>query len=227
MTKQDIPDSTGTEKVLTDLTPKEFEAELSKFQEALKNDAFKDVSAYDVLGLEKPQAAPTPEDKQSLVNKETIERLLPAYKTAREELIGAGYDFKESESKMSEGEKDIHARLEKQAVAKFAEQKADILKIDPDFPTKIVEDLNISTDDKVAVMIGQKEIVSRNSDSVKKVQDELTKLTSELKEVKMSAPSEDKKEEATGKDIVAQMQAKFGTKTEVDKSVEDKKGETE
>lgn len=217
--KQEIPETKGTSLDLSKLSPEEMKVELAKFQEALKGDAFKDINAYEALGLEAPKAD-TSEERISQANRETIDRLLPAYNKVREELASAGFDFKSSDSKMSEAEKEIHVRLEKQATAKFAEQKAEVTKIDPDFPTEIIEGLKISTDDKTIVMAGVKEVVSRNSEAVQKLKDELTKVTSELQTVKLSAPKEDEPEALTGDNKVSAAIAKFGLKVETEEKTE-------
>lgn len=214
MTKQEIPKVESETKKLTDLSKEDFATELAKFQEALKSDSFKDVDAYKALGLEAPKPEPTVTEKQKAVNLETIERLIPAYEKVREELTAAGHEFKVSDSKMSDGEKEIHARLEKQAIAKFGEKKDEISKIDADFDLSAVEALDISTDDKVAVAQVIKEAVSRNSESITKIKDELDGVTSELKEVKMSSPQSTKPTEQSGGDLVKSAMAKFGLKEE-------------
>lgn len=212
--KQEIPKKVEDSKKLEDLSKEDFTIELAKFQEALKSDAFKDVDAYDTLGLEAPKPEPTATEKQKVINQETVERLLPAYEKSREELIAAGYEFKTSDSKMSDGEKEIHARLEKQAVAKFGEKKDEISKIDEDFDMTAIEALDITTDDKVAVAQVIKEAVSRNSESVAKIKGELDGVTSELQEVKMSSPQTKESKDQSGDDLVKSAMAKFGLKAE-------------
>lgn len=210
MAKQEPPKVETDAEKLSKLSADEMKSELAKFQEALKSDTFKDLNTYEAIGLEEPKPEPSKEEKDEATNKATIERLLPAYTKSREELIKAGYDLSEKETKMSDGEKEIHERLEKQALAKFAEQKSEVLKIDPDYPVKDIEDLPISTDDKVAIMTSQKAIAERNTEAVKKVQEELTKTSGELKEVKMSAPGEEDKPAPDGEGKIKEALAKMG-----------------
>lgn len=211
MTKQEPPITKEETKKLADLTVEDMTSKLAEIQEALLNNpTFKDIDQYKALGLTKPEEKKEETKKQ--INQEAIDRLLPILDKTRVELTEAGYEFP-TVSKMSDGEKALHEKLEVIAVAKFAEQKADILKIDPDYPVKEIEDLNISTESKISVMTANKAIAERNVDAVKKVKSELDTTVTELKEVKLSSPKEPEKD-STGESKVNEQLAKFGMKVE-------------
>jgi len=222
--KQETPKTNETAKKLTDLSKEEMISKLAEFQEALKDPTFKDIDARKALGFEPADITVIEKElKTKVKNEEAIKRLLPILDQTKVELVEAGYEFS-SETKMSDGEKKIHAEVEKLSLAKFAEQKAEVLKIDPDYPVKEIEDLQIPTGDKVAVMTVNKAIAERNVEAVTKGKKEFDALTSELKEVKLAAPAEPKKD-ATGESVVNATLAKFGMKVEETKA--DNKSEKE
>ena len=215
--KQETPKTETKDKKLSELSKEEMTSKLAEFQEALKSDTFKDIDQYKALGLERADKTIIERDMKTQVkNEEAIKRLLPIFDKTKVELIEAGYEFK-SETKMSEGEIKIHEEVEKLSLAKFAEQKAEVLKIDPDYPVKEIEDLKIPTGDKVAVMTVNKTIAERNVEAIAKGKKEFDTLTSELKEVKLAAPADPKKD-VTGESIVNETLAKFGMKVEEPKA---------
>lgn len=219
MTKQEPPITKEDTKKLADLNVEEMTSKLAEIQEALLNNpTFEKIDQYKALGLTKPEEKKDENKKQ--INQEAIDRLLPILDKTRVELTEAGYEFP-TVSKMSEGEKALHEKLEVIAVAKFAEQKSDILKIDPDYPVKEIEDLKIPTESKIAVMNASKEIAERNVEAVKKVKSELDTTVTELKEVKLSSPKEPEKD-STGESKVNEQLAKFGMKVEVEEKTGNK-----
>lgn len=221
MTKQEPPITKDTTKKLADISVEDMTSKLAEIQEALLNNpTFKDIDQYKALGLTKPEDKPKEKENKKQINQEAIDRLLPILDKTRVELTEAGYEFP-TVSKMSEGEKALHEKLEVIAVAKFAEQKSDILKIDPDYPVKEIEDLKIPTESKIAVMNASKEIAERNVEAVKKVKSELDTTVTELKEVKLSSPKEEETD-STGESKVNEQLAKFGMKVEVEENTGNK-----
>lgn len=225
MTKQEPPVTKEETKKLADLTAEEMTSKLAEIQEALLNNpTFKDIDKFKALGVEKPEEKKEETTKKQ-INQEAIDRLLPILDKTRVELTEAGYEFP-TVSKMSDGEKALHEKLEVIAVAKFAEQKADILKIDPDYPVKEIEDMNIPTESKISVMTANKAIAERNVEAVKKVKSELDTTVTELKEVKLSSPKEPEKD-STGESKVNEQLAKFGMKVEEETGNKSEKGKKE
>ena len=205
------PKTKPEENPLTKLSPEEVESKLAQFQEALKDNKFKGIDIYKAIGLEKPVEV-NPEDEAKKVK---IESLTKTYNESIDALKELGVDLtpKPEESKMSEADKIISERLEKQGQAKFAEQKSDLLKQDPDYPIEIIEKLKLPIEDKLVIMAAQKEITQRNVDAIKTVKDELDVVVKERDDIKIGAPAEEKGDK-TGADIVKEQAAKFGLKVE-------------
>ena len=214
MTNQTPPEVKNSEMDYSKLDMEGMKEHIAKFQEALKSDQFKEIDLAKSLGVKAPEA-PAVNVEEQRVKQETIDRVLPAFTQAKEELITAGFSFKEA--KMSEAEKDIYERLEQQAQAKFSEQKIELSKIDDDFDASIIESIDAPTEAKIQFAIAQRNVLSKNQEAVEKIKDELTKVTKELEEVKMSSPSEETKEPATGESIVSKSIAKFGLDVETTK----------
>ena len=205
-------------KPLTELTKEEVETKLAEFQEALKDKKFEGIDVYKAIGLERP----TQVDPDAEAKKAKIEALTKTYDEAVDALKELGVDKtpKPEASKMSEADKIIAERLEKQGQAKFTEQKSDLLKMDPDYPIEIIEKIDLPIEEKLVVMAAQKEITQRNIDSIKKIKDELDVVVKERDEVKMGAPAEEAKDK-TGEEKVKEQMAKFGLKEEEDPSKTD------
>lgn len=216
--KIETPETKPKENPLLKLDPDEVKSKLAEFQEALKDEKFKGIDIYKAIGLEKPVEV----DPDAEAKKVKIETLTKTYKESVDALKELGVDLtpKPEESKMSEADKIINERIEKQGQAKFAEQKTDLLKLDPDYPIEVIEKLDLPIEEKLTVMAAQKEITQRNVDSIKKVKDELDVVVKERDEVKMGAPAKEK-EDKTGKEKVDEQIAKFGL--EVEKPEEPKK----
>ena len=197
------------DKPLTELTPEEVETKLADFQEALKDKKFEGIDIYKAIGLEKPPEV-NPDEEAKKVK---IEDLTKTYNDTVNSLKELGVDLtpKPEASKMSEADKEIAKKVEKQGQAKFAEQKSELLKIDEDYPIEEIENLDLPVEEKLVVMAVQKEITQRNIDAIKKIKDELDNVVREQSEVKMGAPAQEK----TGADKVKAAMAKFGLKEEV------------
>src|SRR3990172_1843489 len=205
--KQTIPDANlPATKELKDLTKEELSDKLSSFKEVLKNANFKDLDAYSLLGLDKP----VPVKSDAEINQAKIAEIMPKFEALKTELVTAGYQFP-TESKMSDGEKAILKKVEQQGVAKFAEQKQDLLKSDKDFPVDIIEKLEVPIEGKIAVMTAAREIVSRNSEAITTLKKELDVANAQIKEAKMMAPKEQEGDK-TGAEKVKASKAKFGIK---------------
>ncbi len=223
MTKIEPPKTESKDNEYSKLDAVEMKSKLAELQEALKSDTFKDIDARKALGFEPADIKITEKTIEKSVNDEAIKRLLPILEETRAELLKAGYEFP-SDTKMSEGEKQLHTKLEQLALAKFGESKAEVLKVDPDYPVKDIEDLKIPTEAKISVMAVNKGIAERNVEAVSKIKKEFDATQAELKEVKLSSPAEPKKD-ATGTSKVNEALAKFGMKVEdaKDKKSEEKK----
>ena len=207
--KIEPPKTETKDNPLTKLSPEEVESKLAEFQEALKDEKFKGVDIYKAIGLERPVEV-KPEDEAKKVE---IESLTKTYKDSVDALKKLGVDIEpKQESKMSEADKIINERLEKQGQAKFAEQKSDLLKIDPDYPIEVIEKLDLPIEEKLVVMATQKEITQRNVDAIKTIKGELDVVVKEREDIKMGAPAKD--DDKTGKDKVSEQAAKFGLKVE-------------
>lgn len=215
MAKTETPEK-KTEVV--DFSKLDSNAKLEMFKEALKSDDFKNIDLAKELDIK----APEPIKDETNKNDEAIAKLLPSYEETRGKLIELGHKF-EKESKMSEIEKTIIDRLEKQSQAKLSDQIVDLVKLDADFPSDIVKNMEIPTEDKLIVAAGMKELVIRNTDAIKKVQTELDTAATELKDAKLASPLKEK-EDRTGAEKVDSMMSEFGMKSP-EKSPETKKKE--
>lgn len=200
----------ATESNIVDFTKLDGKAKLEAFKEAYKSEEFKDIDLYKELGLEKPTV-----DEKVSMNKAVIESELPKYEQARAKLAEAGYKFEKVA--MSESEKLIHEKIEKQSQAKFSEQQTDILKIDKDFPVEAISKMSIPTEDKVTIMATMKEVAVRNQEAIDKLTKELDITNESLKEAKLAAPENPDKEDKTGEQAVASKLQEYGW-TELDSS---------
>ena len=226
MTKQSTPET--VDNPYTKLDVDGVKVEIAKFKEALKSDALKDIDLAKELEVkpkdtsdsknkegtkdsknEDPKPDPKPE-----IDVVAQKKWVGIYENAKEALTDTGYKFETVEpstAKMSEAEKAIAERMDKISEAKFGEQKGEILKVDKDFPVEIIEKLeSIPIEEKVLIMSAMKEVASRNTEAVKKVQKELDEKAEIIKDAKFKAPEEAKE----AKDRVSQARAKFGLLTE-------------
>lgn len=218
MTKQEPPE-TVKDNPYTKLDSDGIKAELAKFSEALKSDVAKDIDILKELKVEAPKLdedpkkdipneAPKPEKK---IDTDAIKSWTPIYENAKEALLEAGFKFESTEpqtSKMSEAEKAVGERITKIATAKFSEQKTDLLKDDKDFPVEIIEKLDVPIEDRVIIMASMKEIVSRNSEAVAKVQKELDVASKSLEEAQIHVPKLEEKKD--GSNRLASIASKMG-----------------
>lgn len=227
MAKQTTPE-TIIENPYTKLDVDGVKAELAKFKEALKSDANKDIDLakeFDIKSKEDTSDSKNKEDTKDSKNEDKPEDVKPTidveaqkkwvgiYENAKEALTETGYKFETVEpstAKMSEAEKAIEERMDKISLAKFGEQKGEILKVDKDFPVEIIEKLGVSIEDQVTIMSAMKEVASRNTEAVKKVQKELDEKAEIIKDAKFKAPEEAKE----AKDRVQAARAKFGLLTD-------------
>lgn len=199
MAKIETPQTVQPEKSLDELSKEEVSQKLASFKEIL--DKHKDIDVYELLGLEKPS-------KNSEVDPKLAEDLTNKYNDIVSQMREAGVPIPK-EAKMSEAERAINERLEKQAKAKFMEQKTEVLKIDKDFPVDVIEKADTSIDDKVTLMAIAREVASRNAEAISKLQKELDTVSAELKDAKLRAPEEEKKEK-TGEEILKSKMKQFG-----------------
>ncbi len=226
MAKQSTPET--IDNPYTKLDVDGVKTEIAKFKEALKSDAFKDIDLAKELEVKAKEV--TSDSKNKTDTKDSKNEVKPdkkpeidvvaqkkwvgIYENAKEALTDTGYKFETVEpstAKMSEAEKAIAERMDKISKAKFGEQKAEILKVDKDFPVEIIEKLDgVSIEDQVTIMSAMKEVASRNTDAVKKVQKELDEKAEIIKDAKFKAPEEAKE----AKDRVTAARAKFGLLTE-------------
>lgn len=181
---------------------------IAKFQEALKADptAIQDISKS--LGV-----APTPNQPgASEAKTPDVQKLKEIYSFALQGLKDAGIDPTATpiQSKMSEYEEQMNAKIESIAIAKFSEQLADIVKVDSDFPVDTLKNLKVPTEIKIAVADALKGIVTKNSKGIEKLQTELDKVTSEFKEIQAKVPAEPKPDTRSGSERVREMAGKFG-----------------
>lgn len=183
MAKQEIPQ---VEKKLEELTKEEMVERLASFKEVLKQDKFKDIDLQSIFGVTSKNTGVDPNLAQELINK---------YNDVVKQMNQLGIPVPK-EVKMSEAERALAERIEKQAVAKFTEQRQEVLKLDPDFPIDIIDKLDVSTDDKIVLMSACRQVVQRNNEAIDKIRKELDNVNAQLKEVKMRAPQEPKDTES-------------------------------
>jgi hypothetical protein len=193
MTKKiETPDTKDT--TVTDFSKLSTEEKIAAFKEATKSEDFKDVDLYAKLGLDKPIV-----DDTASKNQAVIEAELPKYEESRAKLAEAGYKFEKVA--MSETEKMFSEKIEKQSLAKFAEQQTHILKIDKDFPIEDIVKMSIPTEDKVTIMATLEGVAVRNQDSVDVLRKELDGATAQLKDAKLASPPGPEKD-TSGEDRV-------------------------
>ena len=228
MAKLTTPDKI-VENPYTKLDVDGVKAELVKFQEALKSDANKDIDLAKELNIKPDESTSDsknkegkdkdskneekPDEPKPTIDVEAQKKWIGIYENSKEALLETGYKFETVEpstAKMSEAEKAIAERMDKISQAKFGEQKGEILKVDKDFPVEIIEKLGVSIEDQVTIMSAMKEVASRNTEAVQKVQKELDEKAEIIKDAKFKAPEEAKE----AKERVSQARAKFGLLTE-------------
>jgi aspartate carbamoyltransferase regulatory subunit len=185
---------------------------VAKFQEAMKID--KDFDAAKSLGIIAPTAIVPDTLKSSDVKTvEEIDKLKKIASFALDTLKNEhGIDLTATpvQSKMSEAEQAISAKVEKMALAKFGEQLSEIQKIDPDFPVTELKSLEVPTEAKIQLAETIRNITQRNVNAVSKVKSELDKITSELTETKAKVPKSDTPDTKDGNTRVHEAAAKFG-----------------
>jgi hypothetical protein len=182
MTEKINPPASDSEKVV-DFSKLSADEKIAAFKEALSTEDFKEVDLYAKLGLDKPVV-----EKPS-VNQEVIDELTPQYEEIRAKLAEAGYKFEEA--RMSETEKKIYDKVEKQAQANFAEHESELTKIDAEFPVESIAKLSIPTEDKNTVMVVLKDVAARFADGSANLKKELDSANAQLKEAKLAAPETD------------------------------------
>jgi aspartate carbamoyltransferase regulatory subunit len=185
---------------------------VAKFQEAMKID--KDFDAAKSLGIITPTAI-VPDTLKSTDAKtvEEVDKLKKIASFALDTLKNEhGIDLTATpvQSKMSEAEQAISAKVEKMALAKFGEQLSEIQKIDPDFPVTELKSLEVPTEAKIQLAETIRNITQRNVNAVSKVKTELDKITSELTETKAKVPKSDTPDTKDGNTRVHEAAAKFG-----------------
>jgi aspartate carbamoyltransferase regulatory subunit len=185
---------------------------VAKFQEAMKID--KDFDAAKSLGIIALTAI-VPDTLKSTDAKtvEEVDKLKKIASFALDTLKNEhGIDLTATpvQSKMSEAEQAISAKVEKMALAKFGEQLSEIQKIDPDFPVTELKSLEVPTEAKIQLAETIRNITQRNVNAVSKVKTELDKITSELTETKAKIPVSDTPETKDGNTKVHEAAAKFG-----------------
>ena len=192
---------------------------IAKFQEALKTDAAKDYDfnkEFNVTAVPDSVTTPTADATPKIpetpsTNEVEVKKWIGIYENAHEALKEAGYNFKEAPqtSKMSEAEQAVKERLDKIAEIKYVETKNSVLETDKDFPVEIVDKLSgLAPEDKALVMAAFKEVAVRGTESIKKLQTELTTATTKLEDPKFSTPVETGPKD--GKSKVEAMRAHFG-----------------
>jgi aspartate carbamoyltransferase regulatory subunit len=185
---------------------------VAKFQEAMKID--KDFDAAKSLGIIALTAI-VPDTLKSTDAKtvEEVDKLKKIASFALDTLKNEhGIDLTATpvQSKMSEAEQAISAKVEKMALAKFGEQLSEIQKIDPDFPVTELKSLEVPTEAKIQLAETIRNITQRNVNAVSKVKTELDKITSELTETKAKVPKSDTPDTKDGNTRVHEAAAKFG-----------------
>lgn len=196
---------TETPEQVVDFSKLDSSAKLEAFKEALKtDDTLKTLDLVKEFDIKLPD--PTPVDK-AVKNQEEIQSKLQEYEKTRGELAELGHKF-ETQSQMSESEKIIYDKVEKNSQVNLSEAIDDLVKLDADSPHEIISKMSIPTEEKVIVAKAFKEMASRNSEAVKKIKDELDTAAAELKDAKLSAPQ--KVEDKTGKDKVDEQMSKMG-----------------
>jgi len=186
---------------------------VAKFQEAMKID--KDFDAAKSLGINSTPAAIVTEPAKGNDAKtvEEVDKLKKIASFALDTLKNEhGIDLTATpvQSKMSEAEQAISAKVEKMALAKFGEQLSEIQKIDPDFPVTELKNLEVPTEAKIQLAETIRNITQRNVNAVSKVKTELDKITSELTETKAKVPKDDTPATKDGNTRVHEAAAKFG-----------------
>lgn len=190
--KKDTPEQ------VVDFSKLDKTAKLAAFIEATKGDDFKDVDLVKELNIKLPE--PKVIDTASK-NEEAIAKLIPKYEKTRGELVELGHKF-ETTSQMSEAEKVIYDKIEKQSQASLSEKVADLIKIDADFPSEeVLSKMSIATEDKLVVASAFKEMIVRNSEAVSKIKKELDTAVAELKTAKLASPAKPENDKS-GADIV-------------------------
>lgn len=209
MTKQEPP---ATENLF--IKDGKISADLvAKFQEAMTID--KEFDAAKSLNIAPTAILPdsTPKGKSDEAKSVEIEKLKKiasfAFDTLKSE-YGIDLTATPVQSKMSEAEVAMNARIEKIALAKFGEQLSELTKIDPDFPITELKSLEVPTEAKIQIAETVRNIAQRNVNAVTKVKTELDKITSELTETKSKVPKDDTPDTKDGAAKVSEAAAKFG-----------------
>jgi len=122
--KLEPPKTDKDTKTVIDFSKLSKEEKIAAFKEAYKADEFKGTDLYNELGLEKPV------EKKS-INREVIEKLLPQYQEIGSKLAEAGYKLEKAA--MSDSEKLIHEKIEKQSLIVHATLGGPVFvsKVDP------------------------------------------------------------------------------------------------
>ena len=199
-----------TPETVVDFSKLDSSAKLEMFKEALKGDEFKDVDLVKELSITIPEPQVI---EKAVQNKEAIEKLLKVNDETRGELRELGHKF-QTESKMSDIEIKITERQEKQSKAMLSERITELEELDSDFPSEIVNNMDIPTEDKLIVALAMKEVAVRNSEAIKKIKTELDTASAELKDAKLAAP--ETVVDKSGADIVDSKMSEIGLETPKD-----------
>lgn len=196
-----------TPETVVDFSKLDIAAKLQMFKEVTQTDEFKKekIDLAKELSIEAPK--PEPVVDIAVKNAEAIEKKLKEHEKTRSELLELGHKF-DTSAKLSEAEQIIYDKIEKNSQAKLSESVTELIKLDADFPSEeILSKMSISTEDKLVVAAGYKEMIVRNSEAVLKIKKELDGATSELKDAKLASPTEE--EDKSGEERVSAMMEKL------------------
>jgi hypothetical protein len=201
-----------------DLSKKETPEVQNKYLELEKDDLVNEVvqikealtaskvDIHSALGLEKAE-------NKTIDNSSSIEALTGLRSQIGEKIIALGGKIETiSVPQETEAEKKIYVEIEKLQQSQLDAKKAAVQEIDADFPTDVIENAQIPTEQKVTLMGSMIDVASRTVKAVDKVKVELDATVDEKSETaKFSTPDkgETKEEEVTGKSYLSEIKGKL------------------
>ena len=202
---------------MIDLSKKETPEVQNKYLELEKDDLVNEVvqikealtaskvDIHSALGLEKAE--------KTIDNSSSIEALTGLRSQIGEKIIALGGKIETiSVPQETEAEKKIYVEIEKLQQSQLDAKKAAVQEIDADFPTDVIENAQIPTEQKVTLMGSMIDVASRTVKAVDKVKVELDATVDEKSETaKFSTPDkgETKEEEVTGKSYLSEIKGKL------------------
>ena len=202
---------------MIDLSKKETPEVQNKYLELEKDDLVNEVvqikealtaskvDIHSALGLEKAET--------KIDNSSSIEALTGLRSQIGEKIIALGGKIETiSVPQETEAEKKIYVEIEKLQQSQLDAKKAAVQEIDADFPTDVIENAQIPTEQKVTLMGSMIDVASRTVKAVDKVKVELDATVDEKSETaKFSTPYkvETKEEEITGKSYLSEIKGKL------------------